>query len=126
MIGLNFVYRPVGQAVIFLIISMVLVVAARVKNPETMWIIAGVCYGLFIVSNSVMVWKSATPWSYFLISLLLSVGYLFVAWGIMSIYASLLKISGSNESSMIFLIVMYHPFALLIVMFLKWLFLKLF
>jgi hypothetical protein len=124
MAGLNFIFRPAWQAFILLLINIILLIIVRPNHLEHTWILAGAGYGLFILINSIFIWKSGAPWRYFFLSMVISVGYLFVAWAITTGYASITTASGSNESSMVFLIIMYHPFALLVVMFFKWLFIK--
>jgi hypothetical protein len=121
MAGSNFLYKPLWQAVVVIFANLIVLVAARPSQSESMWIIAGACYSFFIIANSVLIWKSTKPWGYFFYSLVVSVAYVLTAWAITSAFGSIAHTKGSNESSMIFLIIMYHPLALLIVMFIKWL-----
>ncbi|ELR69374.1 hypothetical protein C900_05064 [Fulvivirga imtechensis AK7] len=43
-----------------------------------------------------------------------------LAYLVLWAFNELLKLKGSGESGMIFLVIIYHPFLLLLVVFLKW------
>jgi hypothetical protein len=118
--------RPLYQAMFFLVLTIVLYALIRPGDAEKMWVIAGILYITFILTNSILFWPAGTAWSYFFNSLLFSVVYLVVIGGVVKVYSNLFKVEGSGESGMIFLVIMYHPFALLLVMLLKWLFAKFF
>jgi hypothetical protein len=65
-------------------------------------------------------------WPYFFISLLCSVGYLLVVSFLAPLLIQLQRAEGSGESAMIFLVIIYHPFILLLMFLAKWMYLKLF
>jgi hypothetical protein len=118
--------RPLYQAIFFLILTIVLYAIVRPGEAEKVWVIAGILYITFILTNSILFWPAGTAWSYFFYSLLFSIIYLVVIGGVVKVYSDLFKVEGSGESGMIFLVIIYHPFALLLVMLLKWLFAKFF
>jgi hypothetical protein len=87
---------------------------------------AGVLYVAFILTNTAFIWVADKPWIYLLISIGLSVLYVFLIGLISTGYCKLVETEGSGESGMIFLVVMYHPVLLLLVILIKWLYFKLF
>jgi hypothetical protein len=121
---LNSIYRPWYQALFCIVLMLVLVAIIRPDKEDSLWVIAGLSFVLFMLLNSAMIWASPTQWTYFFLSLLISVAYLFAANVIVTGYVSSFNVKGSGESSMIFLVIIYHPFALLLVMFVKWLYFK--
>lgn len=121
---LNSIHRPWYQALFCIVLMLVLVAIIRPDKEDSLWVIAGLSFVLFMLLNSAMIWASPTQWTYFFLSLLISVAYLFVANVIVTGYVSSFNVKGSGESSMIFLVIIYHPFALLLVMFVKWLYFK--
>ncbi len=121
---LDSIYRPVYQAILCIVLMLILCTIIRPTKVDTLWVIAGLSYIFFILPNSIMIWFTTTPWTYFFISLFVSVGFLFVANLIVTGCSSLFNAKGSGESSMIFLVIIYHPFALLLVILVKWLYLK--
>jgi hypothetical protein len=117
--------KPIVQAAMFMLLSMVLIPIFRPKNAETVWSIAGVVYALFIVANSILVCFVTNVWPYFWYSMLLSFAYLVVAGLVVMAYLKLAGTQGSNESGMVFVVIMYHPVALLVMIFLRWAYSKL-
>ena len=113
---------PLYQLLASLGLNIVLLLLVRPSSNDTTWSIAGICYALFILGNTLFIFHLDKVWVYFFISLAFSVLYLFVAPIVTSAYQSLRHVTGSGESSMIFLIIMYHPFALLAAILLKKLF----
>jgi hypothetical protein len=118
------IYKPMYQAIACVLVLLILYVIFRPNDEERVWVLAGVTYLLFILLNAVMLWFVPAHWTYFFMSLLISVAYLFVANLIVTGYTSSFNVKGSGESSMIFLVIIYHPFVLLLVIFAKWLYLK--
>jgi hypothetical protein len=70
--------------------------------------------------NAGLLWFDSSPWRYFFYSILFAVGYLFCIAITMQGVLKVLKLEGSGESAMAFLILIYQPFALLLVMIVKW------
>lgn len=123
---LSLIQKPLYQLIFFTLVTIVLLIIIRPGKTDTLWTIAGVLYALFILTNAVMVCFQVNVWPYFFYSLLFSVLYIFIAGGITSAYTGITNVEGSGESGMIFLVIMYHPFGLLIMIFLKWLYFKVF
>jgi hypothetical protein len=105
--------RPLYQAAFFILIMVLMFLGVRPAKSETLWMMAGATYALFILLNAIMIWFSDSRWTYFFVSLLVSVAYLIVANSLIKGYSNFFKTDGSDESSMIFLVIMYHPVALL-------------
>jgi len=126
MNALYFIQKPLYQALLFIGVTLVLFIAIRPQKTETLWTIAGAVYGLFILTNTIVLCFEANVWSYFLYSMLFTVLYLLVAGAMVSAFSSMLKAGGSGESGMIFLVIIYHPFLLLLMIFLKWIYFKIF
>jgi len=75
---------------------------------------------MFLVINAALMWFDESPWRYFFYSLGSAVGYLLLIAVIMMGVLSVLKLKSSEESAMAFLILIYQPFALMLVMLTKW------
>jgi hypothetical protein len=114
------IQKPAYQALLFLLLTPILIFVVRAKNAEAAWTIAAYTFGLFLIVNAWLLWFDDSPWRYFFYSIGLAVGYLLVIALIMPGLIRILKLKGSEESAMAFLILIYHPFALLLVMLAKW------
>lgn len=114
--------KPWYQAGRLLALTVLLYILLRPKQQDSLWLIAGLGYALFILINSLASWFSDSGWSYALLSLLMSVLYLAAAAAIVTLFTSLLQAKGSGESAMIFLIIIYHPVALALVKLSQWLY----
>lgn len=114
--------KPFAQSILFLGLTVLLLLIVRPKQEEMVWTLAGILYILFILTNSIFLFWQTTVWSYFFYSLLFTLIYLFSIQGLVAAHLRLFTTTGAGESSMIFLVVIYHPFALLFVIFLKWLY----
>jgi hypothetical protein len=121
-----FIGRPFFQAIFFILLSLVILPFARSKDANSVYTIAGILFAFFIITNCGMVCFVPKVWPYFFYSMLFSLAYLLIIAIIVPAYISLMKIEGSGESGMIFLIILYHPVLLLVMIFLKWIYLKLF
>lgn len=117
-----FLQTPHYQAIFFIGLTVLLFVLKRQNQEENIWMLAGVIYVLFILVNALTLFWLANSWSYFFYSMLVSVAYLFLIEKICNAFISMYKTEGSGEGSMIFLVIIYHPIALLLVMLVKWLF----
>ncbi|HYC86556.1 MAG TPA: hypothetical protein VEB86_15090, partial [Chryseosolibacter sp.] len=89
-------------------------------GSEETWFVSGAAYGLYIVFNSVVIAFSRTPWKYFFASMGLSIAFMVVCFVIARGWIVFRNAHGSDEASIVFLIIMYHPVALLCVMFMRW------
>ncbi|WP_339814151.1 hypothetical protein [uncultured Imperialibacter sp.] len=118
--------KPLYQLLFFVPLTLIVLVLVRPLKADNAWMIAGIVYGCFIVVNTVLVGFADKPWYYFLISLGFSVVYLIAMGVLIPGLINFMKMEGSGESAMIFLLIIYHPLALMIVMFLKWAYFKVF
>ena len=116
----SFIQKPAYQALLFLLLTLILIFAIRPKNADTAWLIAVYTFILFLIVNAGMLWFDDSPWRYFCYSIGFAVGYLLFIAIIMSGLLKVLKLQSSEESAMGFLILIYQPIALLLVMLLKW------
>ena len=121
---LQALHKPWYQAGTLLALTAVLFILFRPKQQDSLWLMAGLGYALFILVNAVASWFSDNGWTYALLSLLMSVLYLAAAGALVTLFTSLLRATGGGESAMIFLIIIYHPIALMLVKFAQWLSLK--
>ena len=84
------------------------------------WLIAAGTFVLFLIVNAGLLWFDDSPWRYFFFSIGLAMGYLILIAIIMPGLLKVLKLKSSEESAMAFLVLIYQPFALLLVMLVKW------
>lgn len=118
--------KPSYQFLIIQLLSIVAVVIYRPLNVDSSWTTIGLFYILFIAVNSLFILSISQVWTYFFTSLGFSIIYVLLAYLVVTVVNELLKLKGSGESGMIFLVIIYHPFLLLFVMFLKWIYGKIF
>ena len=116
----DLLHQPLYQLVFFLLLTMLSVPFLMAKKANATWNVTGILYVAFIFTNAVFFWFADGTWSYFFISLAVSVLYILAAGVVVSFLINALKISGSGESGMIFLVVIYHPVVLLLIVFVKW------
>ena len=105
---------PWYQIPIFLSLTILLLTFLRTSNANSVWTITGGIYAVFILTNSFLVWGTESPWIYLGISILCSFGYLLLAGWVASVCIKWRKMNGSGESAMLFLIIIYHPVLLVI------------
>ncbi|WP_040497232.1 hypothetical protein [Fulvivirga imtechensis] len=117
---LSVLQKPVYQLLFIQLLSVVVLVIYRPSNVDSSWTASGLCYILFILINSIFIWSAPRLWVYFFTSLGFSILYVLLAYLVLWAFNELLKLKGSGESGMIFLVIIYHPFLLLLVVFLKW------
>ncbi len=118
--------KPFAQMLIFLCLTILSVLIINPQNIDKTWNIAGIVFIGFILVNSILICIATNSWSYFFYSILFSLLYLIIISILIPALIKLLKVEGSGESAMIFLFIIYHPVCLLIMLFLKWTYLKLF
>jgi hypothetical protein len=114
------IQNPAYQALLFLLLTPILVFAIRPKSTDRAWDIAACMFALFLIINAGLLWFDDSPWRYFFYSMGVAVGYLLFMAIIMPGLLRVLQLKGSEESAMAFLILIYQPFALLLVMLAKW------
>ncbi len=115
-----YLLKPYAHVVIFLAVTVAIFVLLRPKDANALYTMAGVVYAVFILTNSILIFFAQYTWTYFFTSLLLSISYILAVAPLSSIYIRLAKVEGSGESAMMFLVIIYHPLAMLFVIFLKW------
>ncbi len=116
--------KPFHQLLLFIPITLVCFLVTRQVKVDSAWTLAGLVYACFILVNSIFICFAEKPWYYFLISLGVSVLYIIIIGILLPFLIKLMKMEGTGESGMIFLIIIYHPLALVLAIFLKWLYLK--
>ena len=114
------IQKPAYQALLFLLLTPILIFVIQPKSADTAWLIAAYTFVLFLIVNAGLLWFDDSPWRYFFYSIGFAVGYLLFIAIIMPGLLKVLKLKGSEESAMAFLILIYQPFALLLVMLVKW------
>ena len=114
------IQKPFYQAVLFLVLTPILIFVIQPKSADMAWSIAAFAFGLFLIVNAVLLWFDISPWRYFFYSIGFAIGYLLIIAISMPPLLSVLKLKSSEESAMAFLILIYQPFALLLVMLVKW------
>ena len=118
----DFVSRPYLQALTFILLSVLLLAVVRPKETDTVYTLTGVVYAIFILANCVMIFFVPRVWPYFFYSMLCSVLYVGLIAMLNELYERIASSSGSGESGMIFLVIMYHPIAGLLAIFIKWIY----
>jgi hypothetical protein len=115
------IQKPAYQSILFLLLTPVLIFVIQPKSADLAWSIAAYVFAFFLIINAVMLWFDDSPWRYFFISIGFAVGYVLLIAMIVQVLLKVLQLKGSEESAMAFLIIIYQPFALLLVMVVKWL-----
>jgi len=116
----EYLSKPYVHVVVFLAITLAVFVLLRPKDANVLYTMAGIVYAVFILTNSILIFFTQHTWSYFFISLLFSIIYIVAVVLLASMYIRLAKVEGSGETAMMFLIIIYHPLAMLLVVFVKW------
>jgi hypothetical protein len=112
--------QPLYQVAFFLVITTLSVPFLRARSANAIWNVAGVLYVGFMIANTVFFFFEDAIWKYFFISLVSSLVYVLIAGMLVSFFVSALKKTGSGESAMIFVSIIYHPVILLLMILLKW------
>jgi hypothetical protein len=115
-----FIQKPAYQALLFVLLTPLVILILQPKRADTAWLIAAFTFGLFLMVNAGLLWFDDSPWRYFFYSIGFAVLYLLVISVVMQGMLKALHVEGSGESAMAFLILIYQPFALLFVMLAKW------
>lgn len=116
--------KPAYQALLFLLITPLLVFIFQPRNADIAWVIAFCAFASFLLVNAVGLWFDDSPWRYFFLSIGCAVGYILLIGVIMPPILKVFNINGSGESGMAFLVIIYQPFILLLVMLVKWVMMK--
>lgn len=116
----GYLLKPYVHTLVFVAVTLAVFGLLRQKDADGVYTVAGIAYGAFILTNSVLMYLAQSSWSYFFTSLLFSITYIIAIAIVSTIYIRIAKIPGSGESAMVFLIILYHPAVLLLVMAVKW------
>src|SRR6188768_1788977 len=119
-----FIQKPAYQVLLFLLLTTISIFVTRPKSADRAWGIAASIFALFLIVNAGLLWFDDNPWRYFFYSIGFAVGYLLSIVIMMPGLLRVLRLEGSGESAMAFLILIYQPFALLLVMLAKWIVMK--
>jgi len=120
------IQKPAYQALLFLLLTPILIFVIQPKSADGAWLIATYAFVGFLLVNAGLLWFYDSPWRYFFYSIGVAIVYLLLIAIIMKGMLKLLHLQGSEEGAMAFLIIIYQPFALLLVMLIKWMVTKLF
>lgn len=112
--------KPIYQGLLFILLSIMATLIANPKKADTIWVIGGLVYCFFILANAVLAFFTTNTWHYFFISLGVSLLYLVVIAIVVNIFTNVYRLKGTEESAMIFLVIIFHPLVLLLSIFLKW------
>ncbi len=115
-----FIQKPVYQTLLFIVLTPILIFILQPKNAETAWLIATYTFVVFMIVNAGLLWFDDSSWRYFFYSIGCALVYILLTAIIMGALLKVLKLESSQEGAMAFLIVIYQPFALLLVMLVKW------
>lgn len=114
------IQKPAYQALCFLLLTPILIFIIQPKSADSAWVIAAYAFVLFMIVNAGLLWFSDSPWRYLFYSIGFAIVYLLFIAIMMPGILKVLKLKDSEESAMAFLILIYQPFALLLVMLVKW------
>ena len=122
MLVFQLIQQPLYQGLFCVLMTIVVACIVKPKTADKLWVICGLLYCFFIVVNAVLSFWAVTTWPYFFLSLGVSLLYLAVIASIVKVLLKVLKLEGSEESAMVFLVIIFHPVVLLLAVFLKWIF----
>jgi hypothetical protein len=114
------IQKPAYQALLFLILTPIVILVFQPKNADSAWAIAAYTFVGFMIVNAGLMWFEDSPWRYFFYSVGFAVLYMLCIPIVMAALLKVLRLKGSEESAMAFLVVIYQPFALVLVMLGKW------
>ena len=118
--------QPLYQGLLFIVLSSIISLIVKPRIADNLWVICGVIYCFFILTNTVLAFYAPDIWQYIFISLGISVLYLCLTAVTANMLIHLLRLEGSGESAMMFIVIIFHPVTLLLSVFLKWAFLKIY
>jgi hypothetical protein len=118
----SYLYSPLYQIIGFFLLTVLSLLIFGKHLAESLWNIGGIVFGCYIIFSSILILFVDSGWGYFFSTLGYSILYLIITGILIQIIIRVMQIPGSNESAMIFLIIMFHPILLLFFKFIKWLF----
>ena len=72
------IQKPAYQALLFLLLTPMLIFVIRPKSADMVWVISAYTFGVFLIVNAGLLWLSDSPWHYFFYSIGFAVGYLLI------------------------------------------------
>jgi hypothetical protein len=115
-----FIQNPAYQALLFVLLTPIVILTTKPKTADRAWMLAIYLFAGFLALNTALLWWDDSPWHYLFYSLGFSVGYILFVAVMMPVLLKPLRLKSSQESAMAFLIVIYQPLALLLIMLAKW------
>lgn len=115
--------KPLYASLIFWGVSMLMAFVALVSKKEIdVWSVAVVVYIAYIICSSFFVVYAPFKWHYFIKTMGCSI--LYVALSAIGLVAlnELLGAKNTHQTSMVFLVIMYHPLCLLFFMLGAWIY----
>ena len=97
-----FLQRPAYQALLFLLLTPIVIFVIQPKTADMAWVIAAYTFVLFLMVNAGLLWCDESPWRYFFYSIGFAAGYLVFIAIIMSGLLRVLKLKGSEDSARLF------------------------
>ncbi|GAB1446560.1 hypothetical protein MASR2M41_23460 [Flammeovirgaceae bacterium] len=116
--------KPAYQALLFFLLTLVIILVFQPRDADKAWLIASYMFILFLVINAGLLWFNNNSWPYFFYSICFAMVYMLLIAFIMPGLLNALQLKGSGESAMGFLIMIYQPPVLLVVMLAKWMMAK--
>ena len=86
---LPLLHRPLHQWLLFISVTLVVLLIIRPQKEDSLWVMAGVLYIGFILTNSAFIWAAERPWMYLLISFGLSIAYILVIAMVTTAYSKI-------------------------------------
>ena len=118
----SYLSTPLYLTVGFFFLTVLSLLIFSKDQAESLWTIGGLVFGCYIIVSSILILFFSAGWDYFFSILGYSALYLILTGILIQIIIQVKQITGSNESAMIFLIIMIHPILLLFLKFIKWMF----
>ena len=116
----SLIKQPAYQALLCLLLTPIFIFILKPKSADKAWAVAMYVFALFLIINAGFLWFDSSPWRYFFYSLGFALGYILCVAVMMPQILKVLKLKSSQESAMAFLIIIYQPFVLLLIMLVKW------
>lgn len=112
--------NPYIQSVAFIITAIVFMIVIRPEFNNTLWEISAMSYMGFIGVNSAFVLLKKDKKKFIINSFIASLSYIVLSAILITLFAIGFKVKGENESSVAFLIFIYHPMLLTCLLFAQW------
>ena len=118
----SYLSKPLYLTFAFFLLTVLSLLIFGKDQAESLWNIGGIVFGCYIIFSSILILFKDSGWGYFFSILGYSILYLIFTGILIQIIIQVKQIPGSNESAMVFLIILFHPILLLFLKLIKWLF----